>query len=211
MSKEDIERLSSDMRNLTSAVTALVDRQKRADDRKIPAPPPAAANHKTAAQISGSLDEEALYLRFKNRLLSELPTLANGATITVTPPEKLRKDFQIEESRRIVDSAASFRSLPARVLKLMETTDGDYVSQKTIAERLGRSTGGQSWMDLGKAIKELAAVGFVEVKERQGVRKTLRDRIANDLSFYAPTESDIDGVYNQVIFEIATVAGGAEA
>lgn len=158
-----------------------------------PAAPPTKAS---------SADEEALYQRFKERLLREVP-IGSGGPINVIAPEKLRKDFQQQEAERILADARGLKPLQMRILKLIETST-DYVGQKTIAQRLGRSTGGGGWIDLTTAVKALAGLGFVEVKEKQGVRKALRDKITADLSFYQATEPEIEATYQAVLFELAT-------
>jgi molybdenum-dependent DNA-binding transcriptional regulator ModE len=168
-----------------------------------------APNMTAAQQYSGpssapaSGDDEALYQRFKVRLLSELPRIAAGGPITITPAEKLRKDFQRDEVTRIVTAARELGSLSKRVLKLLETTT-EFVNQTTVAQRLGRPTGGGSWTDLGKQIKALVEAGFVESKERIGSRSTLRAKIAADLAFYQASEAEVDAVYQTILTTIAT-------
>ena len=155
------------------------------------------------AGVGAAVDEDAIVAR----VLDRVPT-GGGGPIQVTPPEKLRKDFQREESARIVAAAKELRPLQKKVLKLVEgvATNGEYISQRMIAERLGRATGGQSWMDLGKATKELAALGFVAVAERQGVRRNLKAQIATDLEAYKATPDEVEAVYQSVLFEVATEA-----
>ncbi len=147
-------------------------------------------------------DEEGLFQRLKERLLRELP-LSGSGPIQVIAPQKLRKDFQRDEADRVVKAARALKPLQKKILKLVETTS-DYTGQKTLAERLGRATAGGSWVDLTTAVKELAAEGFVEVKEKQGVRKKLREKIAADLAFYEATDAEVDAVHQSVLFELAT-------
>jgi hypothetical protein len=107
------------------------------------------------------------------------------------------------------DEAAALKPLAKRILKLVETTDG-FSSQRTIAERLGRAVGGGSWIGLTKTVKELAALGFVENVERQGVKKALRAKIAGDLAFYQATDAEIEATYQAVLYELATENGGKD-
>jgi hypothetical protein len=149
--------------------------------------------------------DESFYQKIKARLLTELPMNGHGPII-VTPPEKLRKDFQQEETARIIAAARELRSLPKKVLKLIETTD-EFVSQPTIAMRLGRSRGGGAMADTAKACSELAALGFAEIKKGAGVHKALRSKIAADLAFYQPTDGEIEEVYQNVLYLVATEGG----
>jgi hypothetical protein len=168
-----------------------------------PARPSAPKPPSVAAMVEGTSEEDRMYLRFRDRLLVELPTLAAGGTLTVTPPEKLRKDFQSEEVGRIVAAARELKPLAKRVLKLLESTD-EHVGQATIAKRLGRSNTGNAAATLSSAIGDLSALGLVEVKNKVGARKATRDKIAADLAFYQATEAEIDAVHQAVLFELAT-------
>lgn len=149
------------------------------------------------APPSAAFDEEALYERFKTRLLRDLP-LTGGATLVVTPPEKLRKDFQRAEAERIVDGVRELPTLQRLILKFVEAVPG-YTGQATISKRIDRANNG----DFGKAVKDLASLGCVESKERVGVRSTLRERIASDLASYQASEEEIEAVYQTALYEIA--------
>jgi hypothetical protein len=137
------------------------------------------------------------------RVLARIP--AGGAgPITVTPPEKLRKDFQREESERILDEVRGFDALGKRVLKLLEGLEGGILTQKGIAERLGRATGGGSWVSLGTAVRALTDAGFLEIDPKRGVRAATRTKISADLSTYRATEGEVEAVYQAVLHAIAT-------
>lgn len=163
-----------------------------------PAPAPSAPVAHVKPSSNGTLDEEGLYQRFKQRLLSEVSL--GTASITVTPPEKLRKDFQTEESARIVSAVAELNSLGKRVLKLLEGV-GKALTLGDINLRLGRSI--KSTSDISPVIKGMAEMGVVKA-ENKWVRSTLRDKIAADLSDYQPTDDEVEAVYQNVLFEIAT-------
>jgi len=142
------------------------------------------------------------------KVLARLPAPDRpGAPLVVAPAEKLRRDFQEDEARRIRAAIAGLKPLQRRALLLLEATPG-YVGQKILAERLGRSTKGGSWVDLTVAIRDLKAAGFVEVEERQGARARLREKIGADLGFYEAAAEEIEQVYQVVMAELA--AGPAE-
>ena len=146
-----------------------------------------------------AVDEEAIVAK----VLARIP--AGGAgPITVTPPEKLRKDFQREESERILGAIKGQKNLSKRVLRLLEAAEGAFIFQKGIAERLGRSTGGGSWIELTSQVKELGELGFVEIDGKRGVRAATRQKIAADLALYQATEQEIEAVHQAVLYEIAT-------
>jgi biotin operon repressor len=145
------------------------------------------------------VDEESLV----RKVLARLPA-TGGGPLTVTPPEKLRADFQREEVDRLVKLASGLPTLQKRVLMLLETTDGGFVGQPTINQRLGRSTEGGSRTDMGKAVQELQAHGLVEVKDRAGARRRLRDKIVEDLAFYQATDADVAAVHQAVLHALAT-------
>lgn len=147
----------------------------------------------------GAVSMEALV----DKVLARLPAGAASVVLQVTPPEKLRAEFQEAEVARLLGAIAALKPLPRRILRLVETTDGAFVGQKILAERLGRSTQGGSWIDFGKAVGELAALGLVEVRERQGLRRRLREKIGQDLAFYQATEADVDATHAQVLGRLA--------
>lgn len=157
-------------------------------------------NHKPTQPMT--FDEEALYQRFKTRLLSEVSL--GAASITVTPPEKLRKDFQQAEAERILSAIRALPALGKQILKLMEGLEGSYLPQRQIAERLGRSTGGGSWVALTGQVKELAGAGLLTIDGKRGVATSTRPKIAADLATYQPTEEEIEAVYQTALYELAT-------
>lgn len=163
-------------------------------------PKPAA----TVAASNGHIDEESLYQRFKTRLLSEVSL--GGVQVTVTPPERLRKQFQVEEASRIVDAVRQLDPLGKRVVKLLEGLEGAYLTQKQIAERLGRGTSGGAAQTLSTQVKQLAAAGIVSLDSKRGVTRSLRSRIAADLSTYQPSDDEVEQVYQTALHEIATGA-----
>lgn len=189
----------SEMAELKKMMAQLLQQRGAAPVATSPPTPSAAV---PAAPAMGG-DAESMYQAFKSRLLREMPQIATGMTMTVTPPEKLRKDFQRAEADRIVATARELSPLAKRVLKLLEALDV-FVFQKTIAERLGRATKGGSIVDLGKAVKELAELQFVVVDGKRGVGKGLREKIVTDLSLYQPAETDVEDVYQTVLHHIAT-------
>lgn len=135
------------------------------------------------------------------KVLARIPT--GGAVVQVTPPAKLRADFQQAEVDRLLATVGALKPLPRRILLLLEGLEGARLSPKTIAERLGRATGGGSWIDLGAAIKELAELGLVDVVERQGSAACVRAKIAADLATYGATEADVDATYQHVLTKLA--------
>ena len=159
----------------------------------------------TAETRSGPIiDEEAMYLRFKARLMSEVSFGSGGATFTVTPPEKLRKDFQREEADRIVEIVRGLVPLGKRTLKLLEAVEGKSLSQREINLRLGRSA--SSARDMANAVKEMQTHALVSV-DSHGVATAVRRKIADDLNSYQPAAEEIDDTYQRVLYEIATNVG----
>jgi hypothetical protein len=180
---------------LAGQVGELVRALSRGQSAAVPAAT-VTTNRIPAAQ---GFDEEAVYQRFKTRLLSEVSL--GIATMTVTPPEKLRKEFQVAEAQRIVELARSLSPLSKLIQKFIEGVPG-FTGQATIAKRIGRAYNG----DLNKAAKQLADIGFAEVKNKVGISTTLRNTIATDLASYQPTDDEIEAVYQSVLYEIATDA-----
>lgn len=144
------------------------------------------------------------------RVLARIPPGGAGGPITVTPPEKLRADFQREEVTRILDAVAALPALAKTVLRLLEAIEGATITQTVVAQRLGRSTSGGSLQTLAETVKALVAAGFVEVNpNKKGIRAATRAKIAADLSTYQATDADVEAVYQNVLHALAT--NGAEA
>lgn len=155
------------------------------------------------AGAPAAVDEDALV----QRVLARIPA-GGSRVLQVIPLEKLRADFQQMEVDRLLEAIRGLNPVQKRVLTLLETTDGAFVSQPNLATRLGRSTAGGSMADFGRMNKELAAMSLIEMVERQGARKRLRAKIAEDLAFYKATETDIDATYQTVMYTLATGAEG---
>lgn len=137
-----------------------------------------------------------------DQVLKRIPPNGHGP-ITLTPPAKLRADFQREEVDRLLHAVTELSELAQRTLKILEAVEGVTLGQPTIAARLGRSYTGNSKITLNNAVKELVDLGLVESRERVGVRSVTRDKIAGDLSTYQATPEDIEGVYQRVLHELA--------
>jgi hypothetical protein len=193
--EKELETRDRAIREAQAEITRLRDRTSAADElgralaRLLPA----------RAGAAGAVDEDALI----NKVLARIPTSGSGP-IQVTPPAKLRADFQREETERILAATKDLKPLARKVQKLLESVEGKHLSQKEIAERLGRSTGGGSWIELGAQIKELIALGFAAIEERRGVRTTLRSTIAADLATYQASDADVEAVYQTLLYAIAT-------
>lgn len=153
----------------------------------------------SVGQLAGVVDQEAIV----QQVLARLPA-TGGAPLTVTPPAKLRADFQREEVDRTLAAIRALKPLAKRILRLVEALEGACIFQKAIAERLGRATGGGSWIDLTTAVKELGEAGYVEVDAKRGVRTALRTTLAARLAVYQPTEADVEAVYQAVLHAVAT-------
>lgn len=187
----------------------LLERQLELRQRlaSVASPPPVSGDAAPAAQPPprrewpAGRDNEALYVAFRDRLLTEFPGL--GRPVTVTPPEKLRRDFQVQEADRIVAEAKGLRPLQKRILRFVESVDANH-SQKAISQRLGRATGGGAYQDLNKAVNDLRQMGFVAVDSKTGVGKALREKIAADLASYKATPQEVDATYQAVLHELAT-------
>jgi hypothetical protein len=138
------------------------------------------------------------------KVLARIPAGAGGAVLQVTPPEKLRHDFQEAEVRRLLEAVAALSPLAQSQLLLLESIAGSAVGQQQLASRLGRSWGGNARVTFVRALEELTALGLIEVKEREGVRTALRVKIETDLGFYNATPADVEATHQNVLARLAT-------
>lgn len=175
---------SKTARTFVDALLALID-----------APKIAAAYGATADVDVGAIVE---------KVLARIPT--TGAVVQVTPPEQLRRDFQRDEASRILEAAAALTPLARQQLRLLEALEGQAVGQQALAERMGRSWGGNARVTFVKGLDELVALGWIDKQERQGVRTTLRAKIEANLALYQPAVGDVDATYQHVV---AALASGA--
>lgn len=133
-------------------------------------------------------------------VLRRISTTGGGAPVyQVAPVEKLRKDYQQREVERILEAVKAFSVTSKDILALVEMTD-QYLSQQTIAARLGKGMGG--W--LAQHLKPMIDQGFIESKERQGVCRRLRQKIADDLAHYGATEDEVEQTYQNVMALVAS-------
>jgi hypothetical protein len=142
-----------------------------------------------------ALDNEALYQAIKARLIAEG---VGGRVLQVTPPEKLRLDFQQAEADRIVDAVRGVSPVARLVLKLLESLEGKRLSQRAIAERLGRAHGG--WV--GECVKDLG--DLVHVDPKNGVAGGVRRKVVADLATYNPDDSAVEECVQAVLHVLAT-------
>jgi len=151
------------------------------------------------------VDEEAIV----RKVLARVPAGGSGAVVQVTPPEKLRADFQREEVERIMAEVAAMGALSRRIVRFLEGLEGARLTQKVAAERLGRSTSGGSMQTFSDAVKELAGVGWIDVHPKNGIAGGVRQKITRDLEVYQATDTDIEATYQRVLYELATEAAAA--
>jgi hypothetical protein len=194
MSKEDADRIE---KNLAKTTTLL----ERVATAVAGSPLPAVLGEALSSGPAPT-DVDALYQTIKQRLLAD--GALGGATYTITPPEKLRKDFQREETARIVEAVNQLKPLAKQTLKLIEALDEQYLSQSVIATRLGRSNSGNAAATLKAAIESIVSEGFVQMTNGKGASKALRSKIAADLESYKATADEIEAVYQNVLNIIAT-------
>ncbi len=148
----------------------------------------------------GGVDMEAIV----DKVLARLPAGAVGAVLQVTPPEKLRHDFQKDEVARLLGATQGLSPLARTIMRLVEAIPhGTALGQQVLAERLGRSWGGNARVTFVKALGELATLGFVGIQERVGVRSTLRGKIEADLGFYSASAGDVEQTYQYVLARLA--------
>lgn len=117
-----------------------------------------------------------------------------GGTIVVQPPEALRKEFQQKEVERVLAYLRELPDRPRDAVRLLEAS-GEWVGTKSLAQRLGAPTGGDSFVKFSKALNELASDGYIERQERQGVHGNLRKKLDADLEIYQPTPDELAQVY----------------
>ena len=146
--------------------------------------------------LEDTRDTEELYQAFKARLLRELPLA--GAVVQVTPPEKLRADFQTAEVERLLDEVRSWGPLQRIALKFLEAV-GTRQRAAEIAARVGRPRNG----DFSNALKYLVSVGCVHT-DSNGFKARTREKIAANLATYGASDADTEAVYQRVLYELAT-------
>lgn len=150
------------------------------------------------ATPNGAVDQEQLIAE----VLRRLP--ASGGTVyQVAPVEKLRKDYQQQEVDRLLAWIRELPELERKILGLVETTEGRTGQQK-LAERLGRSFGGNARVTFVAALRRLASAQAVDIEERHGVAKRLKVKIAEDLAIYQASEQEVEATYQTIM---ATMAG----
>jgi hypothetical protein len=156
--------------------------------------PASGGNGKAAAPVH--FDTETIV----TEVLRRMPRGA-GATIVVQAPEALRKEFQQREVDRVLEYLRELDPRARDAVRLLEATD-KWLSFSAISARLGISQGDGS-MKLNKAIKEVAADGYLEIKERAGVHGTIRQKLADDLATYGASEEDVEQTYAACIAALA--------
>ena len=146
---------------------------------------------------AAAVDEDAIV----RRVLAQVP--AGGGPVTVTPPEKLRKDFQRAAVERLLSEVAALPGTAKRLLKYLVAVE-KRLGQRDVVAGIGLTVGGPTMAHF-KTLKE---AGLIDVHPNNGSKEAIRERIAAVLTDLNPTADEVEAVYQNVLHAIAT---GAEA
>lgn len=169
----------------------------------------AATTFKAALQAFLGGPTTATEVAMNMRALAEevallLPPRVVGQIVQVTPPEALRAEFQQQEVERILAAVHEASDVGKSALRLLLGVYPERIGLQRLAERLGRSWGGNARVSFIKAVTALE--GFVDIQDRQGVRANVREKIAADLETYKPAPEEVEATYQAIVHALATSA-----
>jgi hypothetical protein len=165
------------------------------------------ANQKLKAQLTDKkLAAAGVDMEFiVQEVLKRIPasTGGAGATYTVAPLEKIKKDFMVEAKNKIVQAAAGLDQQQKKMLLWLEQ-HGKMSTKATMFEScFGKSaTSGSTYTSLVKKVTEIKNLNLIRVDTQQRMFPNLKDRIAAELSKYDGTGEDIETTYNHVLHDL---------
>ena len=131
-----------------------------------------------------------------------------GVTFSASaePLQALKHRYQQETSRRIVDGILALDAQQRRVLEWLLAVGGTR-TYKNICAALGVPTAGNSYNKLTQAGGDLVQKGWL-ARDTHGVAAAVREKVQQELAPYAPTDQEVEQVFQHVVAELASKKEG---
>lgn len=136
-------------------------------------------------------------------VLVRVPKTAGSVTYSVSPLEKIKKDFLEEAKNKILSDISDLSQDAKKCLKFIES-QGKAVTNNFIVENcfLLLGTNSSHRNKIAAAIKELNERFLVQKDDKTGNKPRLKIRIKNLLGTHDATDQEIETLYQHVLMEM---------
>ncbi len=151
-------------------------------------------------EVTGSsINEDAIV----TAVLARIP--ANGQTVSVTPPEALRKKYLNEAVDRAYEKILGVSEKPRRAMEVL-LSNPIFWSNGAVAKAVGAGQGGSQAQTWREALKELLALGVVKKGGNGGTeyKSDVEGFVRQELSVHSPTDQEVDAVVSHVLAKVVT-------
>jgi hypothetical protein len=151
-----------------------------------------------AAQTS--INEEQII----EKVLARVPKGGN-VVYTVSPLEKIRKDFIIDAKNKILDDVSKLSQKAKQMLKYLETRQAGVPTNELCIKCFLMKDGGGGY---AKQVKdygsELISINLAQRQTNGNFKGMLKERIDELIRVHGATEQEINLLYDHILYEILT-------
>lgn len=140
-----------------------------------------------------------------NEVLKRVPK-GGSVVYTVSPLEKIRKDFIIDAKNKLLDDIGKMSEKAKQMMKYMESRGGVGVPVNEICVKcfLMKSGGGGYSKQVNDYGNELSEVLLAKKQTNGNWKPDLKDRIIELIKVHGATDQEIDQLYDHIMFELLT-------
>lgn len=146
---------------------------------------------------AATIDKEGLL----RELLARVPA-GGGATYTVAPLEKIKKDFLDVIRKKIVADVKDTSVDAKTVLRYLESAQRDVTPGELVTKCLLLKQGGSASTKMSGILKELVNAEIAEKTPGQRYHGRLKARIKSLMENHSATEQEMEQVYNSILSEV---------
>lgn len=149
--------------------------------------------------ISNNLNKEEII----KEVLSRVPK-GGSIVYTVSPLEKIRRDFIIDAKNKILDDIGKLSDKAKQMMKYMESRGGVGVPVNEICVKcfLMKSGGGGYPEQVNDYGNELSEILMAKKQTNGNWKPELKERITELIKVHGATDQEIDSLYDHIIFEL---------
>lgn len=137
------------------------------------------------------------------------PAPVNGNSYSVSPLEKIKKDFLEKGKNKIIEEVNKLSAREKQILLFAETQEKGITKNLVLDKALHLTIGGSNYAIVTSAFQHLEAIGIGRFDKHHGKYFAgLKNRITNLLVDHGATEQEIEQVYGHVLTELSMEGSG---
>lgn len=159
-------------------------------------PQPQAPAFKPAQQNNINIDELIA------AIIPKLPQSTGSVTYTVSPLDKIKKDFLNEIKNKIITDITSLSTDEKKALKYIEARSVDIAPNEMVTQCFMLKPGGSASVKVSNIFKALLSVEAVEKTAGGRYRANLKKRIVALMNNHEASEQEIQSTYDHIIHSL---------